>query len=391
MEVDATAASGQPSADNAGQAKTLDDAINAAFAASERSQEEPAKVEAKTPAASKPAKEADPGKAEANAGDEPDGENVAAKGQDEQAKVEGEPDKPAVEAPKHWPEKRRQTFAKMPPEVQQAWLEHDKDIVGGFTRKSQELSDKSKFADTVRGLFDDGLRQQMAQAGTDEAGAIRYLLNLQRHATTDPVGYAKWFMQQTGLSAADLGLLQNGIAKDGEAVQYPELRDLLSDPEVKQLKTELEQLKGLVTERERREHMAQMGRHAQTVQSIESTISSFRSALDDHGQLLYPHFDAVSKQMGALMDHDPELSRMPEGPDKLKAAYDRAVWAMPDVRSGLLEVETSKRVNEARRKDEAERAKRVTSVKPATGAPTAKTTPKSLDDIISEQLGRHMS
>ena len=372
MELEGAAASGQGS-DNAGQDNSisLDDAITAALGPSE------GKADGET---RKP--EADKSAGDEPAGEKPVGEDVKATDQDKQA---------AAEAPKHWPEKRRETFAKMPPEVQAAWLEHDKDLQGGFTRKSQELSDKARLADSVKGLFDETTKQQMAQAGIDEVGTVRYLLDLQRKATSDPVGYAKWFMQNAGITPEHLGFPQTKQPAQEVAEQDP-LAALLNpqpDPRVKQLEAELAALRGDVTGMKTAGERAIQAQLTRQQQALESTIGSFRTAIDDHGLPQYPHFDQVQKHMGVLMDADPDLVTMADGPEKLKLAYDMAVHARPDLRQSVIEMEVSRRMAEAQKKADAERARRITSVKPGTGAATAKAVPQTLDDIINVSMAQH--
>jgi hypothetical protein len=382
MELNTAAASGQASDNASQQPMSLDDALNAALGSSESKAETP--QESNPEAALKSA-------GDDAAGEKPVGEDVKAPVQDQQAAP--------IEAPKHWPENRRQTFAKMPPEVQQAWLDHDKDLQGGFTRKSQELSDKARLADSVRGLFDDTLKSQLQRAGLDEVGAISQLLRLQQMATRDPVAYAKWFIENAGITPEHLGFPQtkqpDPVKEEPPADPLAALLNPQPDPIVKTLQAELARLSqdvsGLTTAQKQARLQEEQARELQVTlqrQAINKTLGEFRSSQDDHGQLKYPHFDAVSRQMGALMENDPELSAMPDGPEKLAAAYDRAMWARPDLRQSLLEQEASKRLAEARKKEEAERAKR-TVVKGGTNAPVASSKPQSLDDIIKNSMAMH--
>ncbi len=93
--------------------------------------------------------------------------------------------------------------------------------------------------------------------------------------------------------------------------------------------------------------------------------------------------------MGALMDSDPELARMPDGPDKMAKAYDMAIHARPDLRTGVIEAEVAKRVAAAEKAKEAARAKSITAVKPGLGVATQSTKPSSLSDIISKNMSQH--
>lgn len=366
---------------------SLDDALNAALGSSESKAETP--QESKPEAALKSA-------GDDAAGEKPVGEDIKAQSdQDQQAVGDTVP----AEAPKHWPDKQREMFAKMPPDVRAAWLETDKNLQGGFTRKSQELSDKARLADSVRGLFDDTLKSQLQRAGLDEVGAISQLLRLQQMATRDPVAYAKWFIENAGITPEHLGFPQtkqpDPVKEEPPADPLAALLNPQPDPIVKTLQAELARLSqdvsGLTTAQKQARLQEEQARELQVTlqrQAINKTLGEFRSSQDDHGQLKYPHFDAVSRQMGALMENDPELNAMPDGPDKLAKAYEMAMWARPDLRQSLLEQEASKRLAEARKKEEAERAKR-TVVKGGTNAPVASSKPQSLDDIIKNSMAMH--
>ena len=292
------------------------------------------------------------------------------------------------EAPKHWPEERRKAFAGWPKEVQDHALSVDKDLQAGFTRKSQELSDQAKFAESVRGLIKDHHRQQLSQAGLDEVGGFQYLLQLQDYATRDPVGYARWFMQQQGITPEHLGFSSPTRQPEPQHRQQPQpstgdpqLDQLLADPEVARLRSEFGQfsqaavaeINALKAERAAQaqaQYEYAQRQHVAAVQSLQKQWTDFRSAQDDHGQLAYPHADALMKPMGALMETHPFLSGMPDGPDNLAKAYAMALQADPELSKPIFEAEVSKRLAEQQRKSDADKAKRAASVRPATGAPT---------------------
>ena len=312
---------------------------------------------------------------------------------------------PAVDAPKHWPEDRRKAFAALPPEAQKVILAQSKDLEGGFTRKSQELSDKVKFAESVSGLFDQGTRSRMAQAGMDEVGYVRYLNSLDDYASRDPVGMIKWFMQRNGVGPEHLGLTVRGQPTNSPQQQPqsstgdPRLDQLLDDPAVTQLRSENDQNRQMIQQlvaRAQQQEAAQQQWHQQQQQqarqSLEKTWGEFRSALDDSGQLAFPHADALMQSMGALMDTKPSLKAMPDGPDKLKKAYDMAVKADPELSAPLIEAEVARKLSEAEKKREAERAKKVTAVKPASGAPAVPTKrggKEALDSALDAAFAKH--
>jgi hypothetical protein len=295
------------------------------------------------------------------------------------------------EAPTHWPDERRKAFAGWPKEVQDHALAVDKDLQAGFTRKSMELSDQAKFAESIRGLFGDHHRQQFAQAGVDEIGAVRHLIQLHDAASRDPVSYLRWAMQSFGVTPEHLGFStrqpeqrQQQPAGNQPPVSTgdPKLDALLGpDPEVAQLRSQfgqfsqaaLGEISALKQQLAQRAHQEQTYARQQQVAAQQSLVkqwNDFRSAQDDHGQLAYPHSDALMQPMGALMDTHPVLKGMPDGPDKLRRAYEMALNADPELSKPVREAEFAKRMAEQQKKADAEKAKQAAKVRPATGAPT---------------------
>ncbi len=307
--------------------------------------------------------------------------------------------KPSLEAPKHWSKEDKDAFAKVPPEGRETLLKLARNLEAGFTRKSQELSDKAKFAEAARGLFDEADKAILQRTGVDELGAIQHLVELHRAARENPAGYVKWYMAQVGLTPDHLGFSQEQKKTDdsaGKSRVSDDLRDLLSDPEVKQLKAELAQARdeigklsnfrqGLETERQQAAESARL----QQLRTLQGHVSEFRQALDDSGQLKFPHFDTVQAYMGELMRFDPRVKDMQDGPEKLSKAYEIAVLAHPATSEQILTLEAEKRAAALQKQREAERARNVTAIKPARGIPAGTPKPRTLDDIISGAMGQH--
>lgn len=379
----AEAASGPT--DNAGKAKTggLDDAISAAFEASESEDlSSLLKDEPKGKAAAKV--EAEP---DENAGDDTPSEDAA------KAPVEAEEsEEPQVlSAPKHWPDADKQAFAKLTKEGQEIILRKSKDLEGGFTRKSQELSDKAKYADNVRGLIGDQRRAFLQSQGIDEMAYLKRLNDIHAMADRDPVGYLKWAMQSMGVKPEQLGISQAQTPQtppNAQATTDEQLVQLLADPEVARLRSDLQNLQGKIEKEERSKQEAENARRVNAVNALSTTIATFRQSLDETGQLQYPHFDSVKGHMGALMDTDPDLNQLPDGPEKLQKAYDMAVWARPDLRQAMIKTEAQKEIQSAQKKRDAERAKKVTGVKPAAGVVSTKPKTNSLDDALSQAMSK---
>lgn len=331
-----------------------------------------------------------------------DAETTAGDKPDQKAKLEGQGELPLgtvpTEAPKHWPEDRRKAFAALAPEAQKLVLAQSKEIEGGYTKKSMELSDTVKYADAIRGLFnDDRTKHQLANAGLDEVGYVRYLHSLQNFATSDPVRYVAWAMQNLGVRPEQLGIGQAQRAPQQQAQPEstgdPRLDELLMDPAVKQLRDQLgqqsqvvQQLQARLAQEDQQRQQYQTNQQRQAQQQLTAMWTNFRSAIDDHGQLAHPHADTLMQQMGAIMETDPEISPMPDGPDKLKAAYDAAIWARPSLRSSRLEAETAKAQAAAQKAAEAERAKRAAGPKRPQGAPANPVKKSGLDGALEAAM-----
>ena len=389
--VEAEAASGQPEADNTGQAHemSLEDAISAAIAASRGEKDQQPDPEPKPDKAE--GKEPDAGEV-AKAGEGRNSED-ARKPEDAQDGKDGgeavkKDDAPAFEAPAHWSEAHRKAFAELDAKSQTIVRDLTKAAQAHLTRTSQELGDKAKYADAIRTVIDDQTRQALALSGANELQYFAYLHGLQQQSKTDPKRFGRQVVESLGLQPEDLfpQIRQQQPAQQAQPGEQ-DLAALLADPRVNSLEAKLAQLEGQWNQRLQADQYEHQRRHAHYVQSLEHAVNQFRGTLDDSGQLLYPHFDSVRQHMGALMKSDPDLAVMADGPERMKAAYDMAVWARPDLRQSLLEAEASKRAAALEKAKEVARAKAVTSVKPAAAVATAAAKPKDLDSIIRENMG----
>jgi hypothetical protein len=388
MEVENEAVSGQPSGNTGEAYNSIDDAISAAITASEA---------VKAPVSKVTTEEPETPSVEEKAGDTRDGEDAKPAVKDP-AEAPGEEAKAPTtfEAPKHWPEADRKAFAGLPQDAQSIIKRLAKDLEGGFTRKSQELGDKARYAEAVRGLFDDTTRNQIQQSGINELQYIGWLNQCQQFATRDPPGYAKWVMQQLGVRPEDLGIHAPRQPDQPKPAQpQDDMAALFQDPRLDPVLAELNQIKGKLSEREQAEQhwrqqqeLAARQEDANRRAQIHQTIETARTALDDSGQLKFPHFDAVRRVMAAMLD-EPNIAQIQDPIARMEAAYKEAVWARPDLRTSFLDQEASKRAAAQIKAQEAQRARSVTSVKPGSGVVTNSVKPKSLDDIISQAMGQH--
>ena len=271
-----------------------------------------------------------------------------------------------LEAPKHWPQKRRDAFGRFVAnqDAQKEWLEHTKELEGEFTRKSQEHADTRKFADGVRELFAPEQRSYMQSNNMTELDAIRHWVTLDQAARRDPAGYAKWFMQQAGLSPQqlfpELGQAKPQAQPEGEAQWV--------DPDVIKLREELSSL--------RSEHQALQNHlrqdYAQRQQSdvnarrnaLQDTVDAFTAMTDESGNPAHPHYAALEQRMIWELTNNPQFAGKPISTDTLKTVYDIAAWADPTTRQALREAEQAAAQAEAQKRQAAQKAAAAQTLKP---------------------------
>jgi hypothetical protein len=256
--------------------------------------------------------------------------------------------------PDRWPAARKELFTKQPPEVQEAWLAQGKEFEAGFTRKSQELSEKARVADAVTSLFTPEHRQDMQRAGiADEAGAMKYLLAQHDFYKRDPIRYVASIMQSAGIDPRVF--IQGAAGSPQPAGQQPPA----VHPGL---------LKEIGTLRETISHLSAREQERVT-QQLDSTIDAFENAKSADGQALHPHFARVGDAMIEIIRSDPRLRGMPDGEAKLQRAYDLAVFDDATLRQEIIDAEYQRRVSATQQAAPVHRAP--TSIKPAAGAPDA--------------------
>lgn len=290
------------------------------------------------------------------------------------------------EAPKHWPQKRRDAFGRFvaeKPDLAKEWLEHTKELEGEFTRKSQEHAEHRKFADTVRELFAPEQRALLQQTGANEIQAIQWWSKLDQFSRQDPAGYAKWFMQQAGLTPQQL------FPEIGQVQAQQPAEQEWVDPEIIKLREELGSLRSQQQQYQAWIQQQEHARMAQSQQATQTLIQEFSSSVDEAGTPLYPHFETLKHEMAYEMNK-PDLARMPDSLEKLKLAYDRAVYANPQTRQEMLERQQAAQQAELAKRQAAEKARAAQTLKPKinSAAGAGKVPPSDLKSLIRDAASR---
>lgn len=288
----------------------------------------------------------------------------------------------STEAPAHWSDADKAMFKAQSPEAQKFLLERVKATDADYTRKTQAVAHLQKEYGPVDELFaphKDAMRQkgftprslieawanveQKLAAGPDSAiEVIKGLVggyNLPREKIAQALGLTAQAAQQTQQNNQQ----QATAVENGQQVALPpEVQ-----AELKALREQVGQFGQKFQTIEQREHAARQVQQQAEEAAVDKTITDFKSAVDDKGQLLHPHFDEVRPTMDTLAQAALASKQFPM--PTIKELYETAVWANPSTRDKVLtaraQQEEAKRVEEARAK--AASARRAGSS--VTGAP----------------------
>jgi hypothetical protein len=145
------------------------------------------------------------------------------------------------------------------------------------------------------------------------------------------------------------------------------------DPQLQAVSTRIEQMEGFLRQQTQAAQQAEMSR-------INSEIETFRADTAAH-----PYFDAVRPAMAQLMANNMAMT--------LQDAYDHACWAIPEVRSRILD--DQKRTEQTGRakveREAAERARRAAvsvSSAPSSGRAVRGREGKSIRDDLEAAFER---
>lgn len=239
-------------------------------------------------------------------------EKPETQGEQPQAQPQAIPDQTqGTQPPASWSKEDRETFATLPPNVQELISRRERERDADYTRKTQEIADIRRFSDEVRPILDKH-QSLIAHAGVHPSQFIDQLSGMYAYSQRDPAGYLKWAAQSLGV---DLSALN------------PAPADEYIDPGVLELRNQLtpltQQVHG-VTQYIQQQQLAQQERERQ---ETLSAIETFANEKDATGNPVRPHFEKVKGAMSQML--------MAGMATDLPDAYDKAVWADPSIRSEL--------------------------------------------------------
>ena len=273
--------------------------------------------------------------------DHPDGE------------AEQRDDADAVEPPEHWSAEERERFkAISDPEARRMVLDVRQSIERGYNRKFEDLAEERRQLsewDKVFAPMDNDLKL----AGVSRTQAAQRLLAAQQMLQQNPQQGLQWLAQQYGVDLNNM----NPASNEDVDPQYAGLQQKIGSIE--------STVNGFLTQQQQAK-----------VQAVQQQIEQFRSASDENGNPLHPHFEKVQQHMAALAE------RMPDA--DLESLYDQAVYANPETRTAILSEREKAAKAEAEKaaKEKARKARNASTPKGGSGGkevPKGKTLRESME------------
>lgn len=258
------------------------------------------------------------------------------------------PETAEVEPPTYWKGAAKTRWNALPAPVRQEIAAREKqisDMERGFSGVAQVLAPRA---------------QRLAAAYGSPEQALQTLFQLSDFAEKDPSGFVTYFMQQRGIDPRRLFQQPSG--------QQPPQGAAPND--ATGLQAEVMQLRQKL-------HALEQNTTTASEQALRAQIDAF--ARDPSR----PYFNDVREDMAALLQS--------ERVDSLEEAYERAIWANPDVRQTILAEQSEKAERE--RKAKADTARKAQQANLNGSAPvglTADATPDSIRGSLVQEWNRQM-
>ena len=268
---------------------------------------------------------------------------------------DGEEQETVFQAPEHWSADERTKFDSLPPETKEFVLERDAHFQTGYQEKAQSIAAITEALEPWK--------DALAQRGVTAEQAIRTLFAHQSQIDANPLQGILNVIQSYGVQDQ----MREHFAPQTDEEDF-------TDPGVKALKLENQALESRFNQFERGQQQQQADRGRQQ-------ISTFKSAVDDKGQLKHPHFEQVKTLMGAYV----------QGGETLDKAYEKAVWTIPEYRQAQQRSVVEKTDRE--KADKVKKAKRAARGVTTNGKddPDAGKDALSLHDDLTEAFRQHSS
>lgn len=245
----------------------------------------------------------------------------------------------SLEAPVRWTKEEKEQWESMIDDgmdektaermisAQKILLNRNKSVEAWLTKEMTSVQGDRAWKNEVEQAIAP-FRSTWQKAGISDAKALNELLQGFEYSNRDPIGFIKWIAQQRGVDIAKAfpsTAAPTAPSNPDEQVQLHPAVQAHLDRQNAEIQTLRQQLGGVGTAMTQR----QQQEDAHLAGQVEQELGAFESATDEHGQAKHPFFAQVRHDMGRLI-----MSGMASGYDD---AYDKAVYARPELRAKLME------------------------------------------------------
>lgn len=300
--------------------------------------------------------------------------------------------KDPLDAPSHWPEDRRRSFYSLPDDAKRVVLDRNKEANVAITKAQQEAAKYRRASETIHSMFTDDHRSQMASAGMDEAGAIRYLLQTHDAMNSDPVGFMKSLVQRTGITSEQLF-----GAPQQPATSQPQEPPVWRDPDVVAVENRLAEMQRIyaqdLSNREQQAKAYKQNEELRRQKWLQEQCDAFENTIGDDGNQKYAQLHAVMGDMANILRSDPAYGEIlysnPQA--ALEKAYNQALWYNAETRQHQLDDARSKWQAETESRNAVKKAQAAHTRRAAPGAngiagPSKNT---SYDEIAAQWIEKY--
>ncbi len=218
------------------------------------------------------------------------------------AKIEEKPQKTHIEPPAHWMGEDKIGWRNVPQSVRQTIM-NDYKAMG---EAKQQL-------ESIERVLTPQRRQQLAQSYGSDIGGLDQILQTVEYSNRDPKGFIKWFADQFRIPLNEV--TQGHPQVDPQAQQLQQYLQPMLEPVLSKVSAFDKFMQEQATQKEQ----AMLG----VVNSFMNDSTNFPYAKDVEGDVL----TLLGRYTGT-----------PE--QRLKAAYDAAVWSNPAIRARMLAEQT---------------------------------------------------
>lgn len=254
---------------------------------------------------------------------------------------------PAIEPPQAWSGAAKAQWNSLPPTLQTEISKREADIARGFSQIGQQWA---PFEAVLREI--EPIKDTLALNGLTAGQYLGQLVAAEKMLGTNPVPAIRWLAQRYGVDLAQLA-----AGGDAHQPQQPPI-----DPHLQAAQQRIAAL----------EQRIQSFGQGLTQKDVQADLRAFEGDANNR----YSKHPAVRQEMGRLISKG--------AADTLKAAYDQAIWLVPEIRGEVI-AEQAKAKVEATRKASAAKAASAVTVRGSGGASPPAGPSGSLDDVLQRK------